>query len=449
MQEYLLTVIFYGSSLCQNYITLPSVNRKVTSIKMEPSVLLITANLGTLFEKPKEMLEVWLSKFYETVDHFKPHFITLHCQEVGGKQFRKFMSEVTSFVNHMLHSTSLADYDRAAMYLDEDYTLDDNFTALGNIHFVHKDVKEVQCFDFKECKYRTLTGRNIHQGNLLEVTTHMKERFAAHYFQEVKWSRKGYLRTRWKLENITFDLVNVHLFHDPSNLTAMEESPSLYSSKRRAALESILDKFSKDKHEKVPLFIFGDFNFRLDARSLVKNLVGKAKPEYVKNEVGAITKVVYTENDGDSRVLLSVEQKKFEPLRGELFNCSDDALWLLQYDREHDSFKKRLYEFERTFPPSYPYSEKMENGNKYMDTRVPAWCDRIFLSPLAKKILSEDPSKKPVYNVFGEDVCMGDHKPVYLRIVLKVSPSSSHPPSNSGNHGSPTSNRPRHSCTLL
>lgn len=30
--------------------------------------------------------------------------------------------------------------------------------------------------------------------------------------------------------------------------------------------------------------------------------MGKAKPEYVKNDIGAITKVVYTENDGDSRV---------------------------------------------------------------------------------------------------------------------------------------------------
>lgn len=45
------------------------------------------------------------------------------------------------------------------------------------------------------------------------------------------------------------------------------------------------------------------------------------------------------------------------------------------------------------FPPScyrsYPYSEAIENGSKYMKTRVPAWCDRIFLSLPAKTILSE------------------------------------------------------------
>lgn len=53
--KFLMAVFFSfyisGSSLSQNYITLLSVSRKVASTKMEPSVLLITANLGTLFEK--------------------------------------------------------------------------------------------------------------------------------------------------------------------------------------------------------------------------------------------------------------------------------------------------------------------------------------------------------------------------------------------------------------
>ncbi|XP_071828222.1 inositol polyphosphate-5-phosphatase A-like isoform X2 [Apostichopus japonicus] len=389
---------------------------------MEPGVLLITANLGTLFEKPQEMLEVWMSKLYETIEKFNPSFIALHCQEVGGKKFKKCMKEVSSFVSHLMRSSSMEQYDRAAMYLDEDFTLDNHFTALGNIYFVHNSVKNIQCFDFKDSQYRTLSGKNIHQGNLLGVSTHVKERFPPHYFPEVKWSRKGYLRTRWKLENITFDLVNVHLFHDASNVQAMEKSPSLFSNRRKQALESILENFSKDKHEKAPFFIFGDFNFRLDAHSLINTLVGKAKPEYTRVD-GAITRVVYTENGGESQVILNLEVKKFEPLDEEKFNCND-ALWLMQYDKELECFRKKLFEFERHFPPSYPYSEAIENGSKYMKTRVPAWCDRIFLSLPAKTILSEDPTKVPTYDVIGEDVCMGDHKPVFLHFHLKVAPSN-------------------------
>ncbi|PIK42806.1 putative type I inositol 1,4,5-trisphosphate 5-phosphatase, partial [Apostichopus japonicus] len=116
---------------------------------MEPGVLLITANLGTLFEKPQEMLEVWMSKLYETIEKFNPSFIALHCQEVGGKKFKKCMKEVSSFVSHLMRSSSMEQYDRAAMYLDEDFTLDNHFTALGNIYFVHNSVKNIQCFDFK------------------------------------------------------------------------------------------------------------------------------------------------------------------------------------------------------------------------------------------------------------------------------------------------------------
>ena len=39
-----------------------------------------------------------------------------------------------------------------------------------------------------------------------------------------------------------FDLLNVHLFHDASNLLAAERSPSIYSKCRRNALKFTLEK---------------------------------------------------------------------------------------------------------------------------------------------------------------------------------------------------------------
>jgi hypothetical protein len=41
-------------------------------------------------------------------------------------------------------------------------------------------------------------------------------------FLQCKWSRKGFLRTRWSLNGTVFDLINIHLFHDASNFIAME-----------------------------------------------------------------------------------------------------------------------------------------------------------------------------------------------------------------------------------
>lgn len=41
----------------------------------------------------------------------------------------------------------------------------------------------------------------------------------------------------------TFDLVNIHLFHDASNLVAWEKSPSVYSGTRQKALGYVLDRY--------------------------------------------------------------------------------------------------------------------------------------------------------------------------------------------------------------
>lgn len=93
------------------------------------------------------------------------------------------------------------------------------------------------------------------------------------------------------------DLVNVHLFHDASNLIACNSSPSIYSANRKNALRYVINRLitshacsvycdwvgshlfltvvsprriSDARHPPAPFFLFGDFNFRLDGLSLVQ-----------------------------------------------------------------------------------------------------------------------------------------------------------------------------------
>ncbi|XP_010772391.1 type I inositol 1,4,5-trisphosphate 5-phosphatase [Notothenia coriiceps] len=51
-----------------------------------------------------------------------------------------------------------------------------------------------------------------------------------------------------------------------------------------------------------------------------------------------------------------------------------------------------------------------------MNTRCPAWCDRILLSASARDLVlkPENEEKSVVYDNIGPNVCMGDHKPVFL-----------------------------------
>jgi len=59
---------------------------------------------------------------------------------------------------------------------------------------------------------------------------------------QCKWSRKGFMRTRWEINGTVIDLVNIHLFHDASNLAACENFPSVYCKTRRRALVHTIER---------------------------------------------------------------------------------------------------------------------------------------------------------------------------------------------------------------
>lgn len=50
------------------------------------------------------------------------------------------------------------------------------------------------------------------------------------------------MRTRWDINGTILDFVNMHLFHDASNLTALIDFPSVYSQRRRKALIHTLQR---------------------------------------------------------------------------------------------------------------------------------------------------------------------------------------------------------------
>lgn len=60
---------------------------------------------------------------------------------------------------------------------------------------------------------------------------------------------------------------------------------------------------------------------------------------------------------------------------------------LREYDKELEDFEGRLFEFPINFIPSYPFQEDVNEATSYMQTRVPAWCDRVLLSPTAKMLV--------------------------------------------------------------
>ncbi|CAG9807923.1 unnamed protein product [Chironomus riparius] len=375
--------------------------------------LLVTANCGSVFEDPSRLLENWIAEFLSHVKKSKPKFIGLHLQEVGGKTYEKSMEYVEQFIKIMCESNELSEFAKIRIYLDEDYNSAEHFTALGNLYFVHNSINCLKIWNFSNHEFEDVEGKTIQTGNIESVATKEKAKFPQQFFPECKWSRKGFLRTRWNIDGSTIDLINIHLFHDASNLAACEPFPSVYCKSRRRALIHTLERIHNDQENGlVPFFIFGDFNFRCDTEGVVRKLTTHLTEQRIPHLKTDHSKVQFRGADGS--IQLTVGKKEFTHIDHKIFK--ED--WLKKFDRELEPLEDILYEFPISFSPTYPFEENPQLPNHYMTTRCPSWCDRILMTKSMKRLIENEEYTE--YGIIGKDICMGDHKPVYLKLYLKT-----------------------------
>ncbi|KAM9313285.1 inositol polyphosphate-5-phosphatase A-like [Gastrophryne carolinensis] len=369
-------------------------------------ILFMTANIGSMADVPGEIERNWLQEFYKTVQEHQPAFLALHLQECGGKDYQRNMASAENFMRTLMQSEELSQYDRARAFIDNDFTKPNSFTALGSVYFIHKSLHSAQIYDFQDKQFVAVPGQAAWLGCLEDCPVVHKERFPQDFWPEFAWTRKGFMRTRWLVHNRMFDLVNLHLFHDASNLVSSECSPSVYSSNRKRALTHVLARLQDACN--VPLFLFGDFNFRLDLNNLIH---AQGWSPAVTEETESHT-VVYEKN---GEIQLVMKCKRFEHHNVNVFQ-EDNNQMLLRFDHEPVPFLNELTEVQISFPPTYPFSEDATQPSDFMGTRCPAWCDRVLMSHFARTLLLKvkDGEGHVEYGRIGGDVCMGDHKPVFL-----------------------------------
>ncbi|ROK15883.1 Type I inositol 1,4,5-trisphosphate 5-phosphatase [Anabarilius grahami] len=108
--------------------------------------------------------EMSLQEGGETVQAHRPHFVAVHCQEVGGKNYEASMAHVDSFIKELLSSDAMKDFSRARVYLDKNYKSQEQFTVsplhhmcvsgaaavfslnASDLHTGHKGAMPVSCF---------------------------------------------------------------------------------------------------------------------------------------------------------------------------------------------------------------------------------------------------------------------------------------------------------------
>jgi len=241
----------------------------------------------------------------------------------------------------------------------------------------------------------------------------------------------------------SMDFVNVHLFHDESNLALIHENPSLYSDNRKRALDYVLEQVAEQSNGCLtPLFIFGDLNFRLNTPSFLNKITedselvseeqshseinvelcaeqcsdAEFRPiDPLRRTVSAVefrrSPCEFNNDDPGGDCVLRIEKKRFD-----YFNHKKLLKEWKQYlgdDRELLNFPT-LFECPIGFPPTYPWSEDPDHSEALLKTRAPAWCDRVLMNSAAWKLAGDT----YCYASIGQDTCMGDHKPVMLVFSL-------------------------------
>nr|CAB3256234.1 type I inositol 1,4,5-trisphosphate 5-phosphatase-like [Phallusia mammillata] len=396
--------------------------------------LIITANVGTLFEDPEGIQNVWMEEVFKVVKERQPHLIAMHCQEIGGKDYKSSMEPVKEFFDKLMSSEALNEFVIVRGYLDGDFDHVDQYTALGNIYFVHKSVNNAMLFNYTSGEFEDVSEKKVFSKDIPKLSCVKKEKFEQNFFPDCRWSRKGYCRVRWRINGQVIEFVNIHLFHDDNNLVSIKSSPSPYTSYRKRALKFVLNRLQEESPCRDGVsFVCGDFNFRLDVKSLVQKLCPASKQQVVRapTEEEEVIRVVYRNGESEStddeasvtngneestsdEVLVKIEKKVFE-VEQSLLRPNSSYSHLRRFDLEPNDVEGKLMEFDVSFPPTYPFSEDTSNGEGYMDTRCPSWCDRILLTQDSWDwIHSQENHGNAVYDTIGSNVCMGDHKPVYL-----------------------------------
>lgn len=177
------------------------------------------------------------------------------------------------------------------------------------------------------------------------------------------------MRVKWMLDGRPLDLVNVHLFHDESNINAMQDSPSQYSLSRRNALHYVLSRCRDvEGPSETPLFLFGDLNFRLDLGSVVQHLAREAGGKKLDARDGKTIQLTLLDKHSSDTPLLLLHTKRFLLSTPEVF-LEGSGEQFRRFDHEPASFADELKEIPVTFEPSYPYAESVDKPGSFLTKR--------------------------------------------------------------------------------
>ena len=377
--------------------------------------LLLAQNIGTIECSTDEMTPENKDLTAAWVDSVRKHIIdeetrvgapidivVLHLQEVGGKKFNNAFN--LHLAQHVQQCTPYKGGWCSGLIMP-DSNDGVTFTAMATVFFVGPRLVDLcSVLSFRHRVFISLAD------NPVQWVGSRRALFHGAKFTAAGTSRKGFLITSLRIGNQTFNFVNVHLFHDADNSVAAKESPSEYAGKRVDALCEIASELAVVTSPDDPLFIFGDFNFRLDIGRVVKAL---------QQQFGQPITLGKKKVDApDAAWKYLQDPENWEELR----TFDTEGPVVMRTLRERKGLQ--LSEPQRAFGPTYLRETEPDliasnatttgpDPTVFKRDRFPAWCDRVWMNANGAK-----QAESMAY--WTADLFKMDHQPVQLRFSSSV-----------------------------
>lgn len=262
-------------------------------------VQLLTNNVARIFDTLEVSLEWWLNVLDDAVTGAAADFVAVHLQVLANSTgpVARFSQAVRA---------RFPDYWCSGLICSS--PLDSDFTALGCLVLVRRSVgRDVAVWDFNTGSggwkpVATLNDPLLPEPSLPDCWCRHSS-FARDLIDtrdSPNWTKRGWLHTRWRVEGQPLELLNVHLFDDVSHLRALRRRTALSASavRRHEALRHALEMLAAAGPAPAALgpkppatCVFGGFNFRSDARSVLTRLAGELTLAAALDAADSVTRV--------------------------------------------------------------------------------------------------------------------------------------------------------------
>lgn len=341
--------------------------------------------------------------------------VVIHFQEIGGQT--SYMPLLKG-LEELLVSELLPESGWCSGLLVDSLT---GFTALGTIIFVSKRVCPItSMLSIPHEVYVALEDDPCtYGGSSFNL-------YRAARFSGAGSSRKGFLLTSLRVGARVVSFCNCHLYHDESNEDAVAQTPSKYYTQREKGFLELISECLKVINKEDPFFIFGDFNTRLDGKSLLEyvsrvhqiQVVVSPKaitsPPLFWNLFRAGEKTVHLQRlfDIEPQLLVDIVEEQAQLHLGEMpvgfyptFKylastpeccsptlCTPESEKKAKEERNHGctSCSHRVHEEGSRSSVSGIVFRK-----EFSKSRIPAWCDRVLFNAAAATQLILAPSDFP------------------------------------------------------